>query len=171
MSETGFPEPNKSDNSCLDLARKLPFEEEISGSSRCPPRAKLVCFRADRFLPSEQRGSRRDMVLWTGGLLSSTIKIERSIGADERVVTCKGRLSAGLSMGLSSREIVGGFSRKESLGAGGSVGSSLIEISDGFSCKRESDNGGGVVRSSENAAQSQWVDRAPQEFQYWCAAT
>ena len=156
-----FLEPNNRGNSCLDLACRLPFEEEVSGSSRCPPRAKLVCFRADRFLPSEQRGSRRDIVLWNGGLLSSTINIERSLGVDGKVVACKGRLSAGGSVGFSSREIADGFSCEGSLGAGGSVGFSLIEISGGFSRKRESDNGDGVVRSREDAAQFQWVDRAP----------
>ena len=117
---------------------------------------------ADRFLPSEQRGSRRDTVRWGGGLSSSTIKIDRSRGADDGFVACKGMVGPGVSIGFSSREVVDGFACRRVLGAGGSVG---------FSCERESDNGAGVVGSSEDAAQSHWVDRAPQEFQYWCAAT
>ena len=72
---------------------------------------------------------------------------------------------SGLSIGLSSGEMVDGFSRKGCLGAGGSFGFSRIEILGCFSCKWESDNGEGVVRSRENAAQSQWVDRAPYMFQ------
>ena len=116
---------------------------------------------ADRFLPSEQRGSRRDTLRWDGGLLSSTINIDRSLGADDGFVACKGMVGPSVSIGFSSRGVVEGFACREVLGAGGAVG---------FSCKRESDNGGGVVRSRVNAAQSQWVDRAPYEFQYWCAA-
>ena len=111
---------------------------------------------ADRFLPSEQRGSRRDPVRWGGGLLSSTINIDRSLGAGDGFVSCKGMVGPGVSIGFSSREVVDGFARRRVLGAGGSVG---------FSCKRESDKAEGVVRSRVNAAQSQWVDRAPQEFQ------
>ena len=121
-TEAVFPEPNKRDKSCLDLACKLHFEEEVSGSSRCPPRAKLDCFRADRFLPSEQRGSRRDMVLLDGGLLSPTINTERSLGVDGKVVSCKGRLCAGGTVGISSGEIWGGFSCKGRFCAGGSFG-------------------------------------------------
>ena len=93
---------------------------------------------ADRILPPEQRGSRRDMVLLDGGLLSSTINAERSLGVDGKVVSCKGRFCAGGSVGFSSGEFLGGFSRK-----------------------RESDKGDGAVRSSEDAAQSQRVDKAP----------
>ena len=116
---------------------------------------------ADRFLPSEQRGSRRDVVRWNGGLLSSTRNIDRSLGADEGVVACKGMLSAGLSVGFSSGEMVDGFACRGGLGAGGSVGFSHMEISGVFSRKRESDSGEGAVRSKEDAARSQWVDRVP----------
>ena len=102
-----------------------------------------------------------DLLIWNGGLLSPTINIERSLGVDKGVVACTEMVSSGLSIGLSSGEMVDGFSRKGCLGAGGSFGFSRIEISGCFSRKRESDNGEGVVRSREDAAQSQWVDRAP----------
>ena len=160
-SEAVFPEPKKKAKSCLDLACELPFEEGASGSSLCPPRAKLDCFRADKFLPSELRGSRRDMARLDGGLLSSTINAERSLGVDEKVVACRGRLCAGGTVDFSPIEIWGGFSRKGRFCAGGSVGFSPGESWGGFSCKRESDNGDGDVRSRADAAQSQWVDRAP----------
>ena len=113
---------------------------------------------ADRFLPSEQRGSRRDRLVWNGGLLSPTSNIERSLGVDKGVVADAGMVSSGLTMGLSPGErrdgfsCKGGFSSREVVDAG---------ISVGFSCKWESDNGEGVVRSRVNAAQSQRLDSAP----------
>ena len=71
---------------------------------------------------------------------------------DDGFVACKGMASPGVSIGSSSKEVVDGFACREGLGAGGSVG---------FSRKWEIDNGEGVARSRVNAAQSQWVDRAP----------
>ena len=78
------------------------------------------------------------MALLEGGLLSSTINAERSLGVDGKVVSCKGMFCSGESMGFSSGEFADGLSRT-----------------------RESDNGDGAVMSSEDAAQSQCVDRAP----------
>ena len=77
---------------------------------------------------------------------------------DKGVVAGAGMVSSGLTIGLSSGERMdgfsceGGFASREVVGAG---------ISVGLSCKWESDNGEGVVRSRVNAAQSQWVDKAP----------
>ena len=118
-------------------------------------------FMADRFRPSEQRGSRRDTLRWDGGLLSSTINIDKSLGADDGFVAGKGMVDPSVSIGFTPRVLVRDFACRGVLGVGGAVG---------FSCKLEGDNGGGVVRSSVDAAQSQWVDRAPYEFRYWCAA-
>ena len=120
-AEAVFPEPNKRDKSCLDLACKLPFKEGASGSSRCPPRAKLDCFRADRFLPSERRGSRRDMVLLDGGLLSSTIKTERSLVVGGKRVACKGKVCFSLTGGFSPGEVWESFSCNGGACVGGSV--------------------------------------------------
>ena len=107
---------------------------------------------ADRFLPSEQRGSRRDTLRLDGGLLSSTINCDRSLGADDGFVAGKGMVGPVGSLGFTSKGMVRDFACRGGLGVGGAVG---------FSCKLESDNGGGVVRSSVDAAQSQWVDREP----------
>ena len=107
---------------------------------------------ADRFLPSGQRGSRRDTLRWGGGLLSSTINFDKSLGADDGFVAGKGMVGPSVSIGFTSRGVVRDFACRGVLGVGGAVG---------FSCKLESDNGGGVVRSSVNAAQCQWVDREP----------
>ena len=189
----------------LDLECQPPFEEDESGSSRCPPRGKLCCLIADRFRPSEQRGSKRDIVRCGGGLLSSTINWDRSLGVDDGFVACKGIVGPGVSNGFSSGMLdegfacIGGFiiTLDRSLGVDGgfvackgavdpgvSSGFSSRVLEDGFacigvwggvgsvgfSCMLESDSGEGAVRSSVDAAQSQWVDRAPSEFQYWCAA-
>ena len=107
---------------------------------------------ADRILPSEQRGSRRDTLRRDGGLLSSTINLDKSLGADDGFVAGKGMVDPSVSSGFTSEGVVRDFARRGVLGVGGAVG---------FSCKLESDNGGGVVRSSVDAAQSQWVERKP----------
>ena len=100
---------------------------------------------ADRFLPSEQRGSRRDTLRRDGGLLSSAINIDRSLGADDGFVACKGTLEPGVAIGFSSRVLEDGFA---CIGVWGGVGSV------GFSCRLESDSGEGAVRSRVDAAQS-----------------
>ena len=89
---------------------------------------------------------------WGGGLLPSTINFDKSLGADDGFVAGKGMVGPSVSIGFTSKGVVRDFACRGGLGVGGAVG---------FSCKRESDNGGGVVRSSVDAAQSQWVDREP----------
>ena len=71
----GFPEPKLYAGACLDLEDQPSFEEDESGSKRCPPRGKLRCRIADRLRPSEQRDPKLD-----GGLRSSTKNLERSLG-------------------------------------------------------------------------------------------
>ena len=71
----GFPEPKLYAGACLDLEDQPSFEEDESGSKRCPPRGKLCCRIADRLRPSEQRDPKLD-----GGLRSSTKNPERSLG-------------------------------------------------------------------------------------------
>ena len=79
--------------------------------------------------------------------MSSTKNAERSLGVDGKIV------------GVS--DTTGAFSCKRGFCAVGSVVFSSGGFLYGFSCKRESDNGDGAVRSIEDAAQSQCVDRAP----------
>ena len=88
----GFPMPKICGGAWVDLGRRPPLEEEESGSNRWPPRGKLYCLIADRSRPSEHRESKRDC----GGLLSSTINMERSL------LACKGRGGLGLTTGYSS---------------------------------------------------------------------
>ena len=98
----GFPEPKLDVGACLEVEDQPSFEEDESGSKRCPPRGKLCCLIADRLRPSEQRSSKRDMVHCDGGLLSSTINPERSLGVDRGFVACKGIVSPGVSLGFTS---------------------------------------------------------------------
>ena len=137
-----------------------------------------------RLRPSEHRDSKRD----SGGLLSSTINWERSraavfssgiqddrftcmggftIGLGEGVVAGNGTVGPGVSSGCASRGLEDGFS---CIGVWGGVGFSCMGVWDGVgsgevSCILESDNGEGAGRSNVDAAQSQWDDRAPKEFQ------
>ena len=75
-----------------------------------------------------------------GGLLSSTINADRSLGVDGKIV--------GVSDTTGASSCKGGF-----FPSGG-----LLCV---VSRKRESDNGDGAVRSIEDAAQSQCVGNAP----------
>ena len=98
----GFPEPKLYVGACLEVEDQPSFEEDESGSKRCPPRGKLRRWIADRLRPSEQRGSKRDMAHCDGGLLSSTINWERSLGVDKGFVACKGIVGPGVSNGFAS---------------------------------------------------------------------
>ena len=85
----------------------------------------------------------------------------------EGIVVGKGAVGPGVSSGCSSRGLEDGFSCK---GVWSDVGLSCMGEWDGVgsrggSCILESDSGGGAGRSNVDAAQSQWDDRAPKEFQ------
>ena len=185
----GFPEPKLYVGACLEVEDQPSFEEDESGSKRCPPRGKLRRRIADRSRPSEQRGSKRDMVHCDRGLLSSTVNPERSLGVDRGMdftsgmqderLTCMGGCitTLGRSLGVDKGRVAGngtvdpcvscvlggGFSCIEvwesvgfaCKGAGGVVGSMDL------SCMLDNDSGEGAIRSSVDAAQSQWVEREP----------
>ena len=133
----GFPEPKLYVGACLEVEDQPSFEEDESGSKRCPPRGKLCRWIADRLRPSEQRGSQRDMVHCDRGLLSSTINPERSLGVDRGMdftsgmqderLTCMGgcMTTLGLSLGVDKGRVAGN-------GAVGPGVSCVLE--DGFSC-------------------------------------
>ena len=161
----GFPEPKLNAGACLDLEGQPSFEEDEAGSERWPPRWRdpRRCRIADRSRPSEPRGPWLD-----GGLKSSTKNRERSLekvrrldftsGMHDDRFTCMG--GGATSVG---RPLEGGCTCMEGgRGAGFTckgVGG-VLESGD-FSCSLDSDSGEGALRSSVDAAQSQWVERAP----------
>ena len=121
---------------------------DSSGSDRCPPRGRLWGRFAARlkFLPSEQRDSKRD------GLSSSTTNFDRSLIADEGFEAGGGMVDSNVTIGFTSIGMVRGIACK---------GASGVVEAVGVSCKRESDNGWGAVISNVDAAQSQWFEREP----------
>ena len=155
----GFPNPKLYAGTCLDLEDQPSFEEDEAGSSRRPPRGKLWRRIADRSRPSEHRGPPVE-----GGLKSLTKNRDRSLvmdvtsGMHDDRFTCRGGgvTSVGRSLEDGCTCIEGGggvgFTCK---GSGG-----VLESGD-FSCNLDNDSGRGAVRSSVDAAQSQWVERFP----------